>query len=211
MNKYYLIDNQYFPILTWFNPLYLNGHIIISSFEPYPKMTFRNRAVVAGSNGLVNLSVPLIKGRNQKTSFREVRICNDEKWQMNHWRTLTSCYNKSPYFEFYKESVEKFFARQHEFLFDLNLTILHWLKEVLKFPAELKIAGEVSGDFSKGEVIDLTTRWLPKNFQKEPSGIIYPQVFEDRIGFQSNLSILDMLFNIGPQAGSLLFKSFQDS
>src|SRR5215216_1327217 len=97
-----IIENQSFPIITWTKYLFCKKHIILFSWESYPKMTFRNRFVVAGSNGLIHLSIPLVNGRSQKIPFKDVRISYREKWQLNHWRTITSCYNKSPYFEYYR-------------------------------------------------------------------------------------------------------------
>jgi hypothetical protein len=197
-----VIENQSFPLSNWINFLFLKKHIILLSSEGYKKMSFRNRYVVAGSNGVVNLSVPLVNGRNQRVSFNEVKISNSEKWQLTHWRTITSCYNRSPYFEYYKDGLEKFFINRWEFLFEWNLSVLGWLREVLKFPAELIVLDR----FPEGAE-DLRDRWLPKNFQQDPVIIKYPQIFEDRTGFQNNLSILDMLFNVGPQAADLFMHS----
>src|SRR5205085_8316027 len=113
--------------------------ILLLLCESYHKMSFRNRFVVSGSNGLIHLSVPLVYGRNQKIPFKDVRVCYREKWQLIHWRTITSCYNRSPYFEYYRDELEKFFVNRWEFLFDWNLATLDWLREVLKFPTELVV------------------------------------------------------------------------
>ena len=204
MDKYTstIIDNQSFPVINWINFLFFEKHIILLSSEEYKKMSFRNRYVVTGSNGVINLSVPLANGRNQRVPFREVKIANSERWQLTHWRTITSCYNRSPYFEYYRDGLEKFFINRWEFLFDWNLSVLEWLKEILKFPAELIVSDKFPGGAE-----DLRDKWLPKNFQKDTVVIKYPQMFEDRTGFQNNLSILDMLFNVGPKAADLFMHS----
>ena len=196
-----IIENQSFPIINWINFLFSKKHITLLSSEEYKKMSFRNRYIITGSNGIINLSVPLLNGRNQRVPFNEVKIANNERWQLTHWRTITSCYSRSPYFEYYRDALEKFFTNRWEFLFDWNLAVLEWLKEILKFPAEIIVADKFPG----GQ--DLRDRWLPKNFQKDPLVFRYPQIFEDRTGFQNNLSILDMLFNIGPQAADLFMHS----
>lgn len=172
------------------------------SCEDYRKMSFRNRFVVAGSNGIIPLSVPLVMGRNQKLPFKNVRISYQQNWQLMHWRTLTSCYNRSPFFEYYKNDVEAFFAKQWVFLFDWNLAILNWLQKILNFPAEIIVSEQIPEDTE-----DLREKWLPKNFQKGDLEIRYPQVFESKIGFQKNLSILDLLFNMGPHAANVLNSS----
>lgn len=201
-NKMLLTEIQYFPLVNWFKYSFQNKHIKILSCERYRKMSFRNRTPICGSNGLINLSVPLQKGRNQKFIFRDVRIAYTDKWQLNHWRGILSCYSKSPFFEFYQDDLEKIFQRQDIFLFDLNIEILVWLKKVLKFPGEIEVINEE--DFKIDPEYDCRDKWLPRNFQEDTHVIKYPQVFEDRIGFQKNVSILDLLFNVGPAAKDLL-------
>lgn len=204
LNKAIIIENQYFPVINWFKYSFKNNYIVIFECESYQKMSFRNRTVILGSNGRINLTVPILKGRNIHLPFKEVKIALHEKWEVNHWRSIVSCYSKSPYFDYYRQSLEKLFTNQYEFIFDLNLEILYWLKEVLKFPAEIIVAGSEMETFYKSGVTNLTNRWLPKNFQLDEFPIKYPQVFEERINFQPNLGILDLLFNTGPEAGRFL-------
>jgi len=207
MKNSVLIENQYFPTLNWFKSSLLKTNIILLSSESYQKMTFRNRCVVAGSSGLINLSVPVFGGRVQRTPFKDVRICNQEKWQLNHWRTITSCYNHSPYFQYYSNSLQPFFFKRVDFLFEHNLSLLYWVKQVLRLTSEFIITDELNKDLAGGIIIeDLRNKWLPKNFQTENPAFYYPQVFEDKIGFQPNLSILDLLFNTGPEALNILKK-----
>lgn len=198
-NNRIIVENQLFPVINLIKKSFQIKNMLLLSCEPYKKMSFRNRFVVSGNQGLIHLSIPLENGRSQRVPFKDVKICQREKWQVNHWRTLTSCFNKSPFFEYYQDALQKLFNNTPSFLFDFNLRILHWLKEVLHFPADIA----VTCDFPE-DVEDLRNRWLPKNFQDDDETILYPQVFEDRIGFQKNLSILDMLFNVGPQATELL-------
>jgi len=201
-----IIENQYFATINCINALFKATHINISPSEQYRKMSFRNRCVVAGSNGLINLTVPVQNGRGQKCPFRDVRISYTDAWQKHQWVTLLSCYNKSAFFEFYRDGVEKFFLKKEVFLFDLNLQILHWLKKLLGFKAEIIIRENAEFLQSEGLFTNLADRWLPKNFQQDAGGFThkYFQVFEGRIGFQPNLSILDLLFNEGPNAAALL-------
>lgn len=209
-NSSIIIENQFFTCANCINYLFKSTHVTIFSSEAYKKMSFRNRCIVAGSNGLVHLSVPLENGRDQKCLFKDVRISYRDAWQTQHWRTLTSCYNKSAFFEFYRDGVEQFFLKKEAFLFDLDLKIFTWLKGVLKFPAEINVVDGAAGAPVKTKAADLRDRWLPKNFQGDFSGneksppLEYFQVFKNRIGFQPNLSILDLLFNEGPNAADLL-------
>ena len=197
-----IIDLQYVGNIYWFNKLVNLKHVIFLSSEPYRKMSFRNRAVVAGSNGTINLSVPLQSGRNQKSGYGEIKISYSQAWQANQWQTIISCYSKSPFFEYYRHGLQPFFTQKTEFLFAHNLTILDWLIKIMKLPVTYEVA--VPEDIISGKLNDLRDDILPKNYQNIKGFPVYPQVFQDRIGFIPNLSILDLLFNTGPQAADIL-------
>jgi len=206
-NNILIIENHYFPNINYIKILFKKTHIVFLSFEPYQKMSFRNRCVVAGSNGLINLSVPVENGRNQKNAFKDVRISYRDGWQKQQWVTLLSCYNKSAFFEFYRDGLEKLFTKKVDFLFDFDLALLHWLKIALQFSAEIMVQHEPGPLNLNGEITDYRNRWLPKNFDQPGLNSfthLYYQVFEERIGFKQNLSILDLLFNEGPNARNLL-------
>lgn len=200
-----IIENQSFPLINWFKYSFQYSYINLYSCDGYKKMSFRNRYVVAGSNGIISLSVPVEKGRNQRTAFKEVKISYRENWQQNHWRTITSCYNRSPYFEYYQFQLEPFFNNRYEYLFEFNLAVLSWLKGILKMESQIRVIN--NGDENEIEAVNFTDRWLPKNFQDDESPITYPQVFIDKIGFKPNLSILDMIFNLGPSSATYLQQS----
>jgi len=195
-----VIDLQYFTCINWIKIWREYSNLIILSNETYQKMTFRNRCVIAGSNGLINLSVPVEEGRNVRLPFQEVKISYKEKWQLQQWRTIVSCYNRSPWFEYYRDNLEIFFKTEFEYLFQLNMEILRWLSGILKL--KLPLIKTSGADF---DTLDFRNKWLPKNFQEE-KGIRYHQLFEERIGFQTNLSVLDLLFMEGPNISNILSK-----
>jgi len=198
-----IIENQYFGCVNWINDLFQFSHVKIEQCEYYPKMSFRNRMVLAGANGLVQLSVPLQDGRNQKKPLKEVRINAQEGWQKNHWRTIFSCYGKAPFFEYYQPWLENFYRKDFVFLWDMNLHILEWLQKMLSLTAELNFTEQYEKAYAE-PFIDHRNKWLPNNFQKAADQIIYPQVFEQKIGFQKNLSVLDLLMCEGPMAKSII-------
>lgn len=196
MNK--IIDLQYFPNVNYINSLSKNENIVFPVYDCYRKMSFFNKCYIFGANGLIQLSVPLKGGRNQKALISDIKIDYSTKWQLQHWRSITSAYSKSPFFDFYADAVERLIFSKPEYLFELNLSILEWLNKVLKLSLSFKIVDEqITADEH------LYYKWLPKNFQSE-TYIRYPQIFEDRLGFQPNLSFLDMLFCTGPQMANLL-------
>ncbi len=167
-------------------------------------MSFRNRSVVAGSNGAVHLSVPLEKGRGQRELMKDVRISQQEDWQKQHWRTIESCYNRSPFFEFYRDDVCNLLQKRQVFLLDMNLSILSWLQKVLANQSVISLNASYQKDYSASGERDFRNHILPKNFQEQPFPLRYNQVFEDRTGFLHNLSILDLLFCCGPNVKTLL-------
>lgn len=198
-----IIENQYFGCVNYYSGLFSASNIVIEQCESYQKAGFRNRCVVAGANGLIHLTVPLENGRDQKCLIKEVKIANRDNWQQQHWRTIFSCYGNAPFFEFYRDWLELFYNREFVWLFDMNLEILFWVKKVLAIPGAVALSDGFIKSYPDN-MSDYRNRWLPKNFQQEESFIKYAQVFEDKIGFRSNLSILDILFCEGPQAKQLL-------
>jgi len=199
-----IIEYQYFGSINYIKTLFQFSHIEFEVCETFQKMSFRNRMVLTGSNGLVNLSVPLEKGRDQKQLLKDVRISYSLPWQQQHWRTIESCYNRSPFYEYYRDWLESFYQRRPVFLLDLNREIADWLVKHLKPGTTLGETTAFLADYPE-PVTDYRNRWLPRNFQdEEEQEIRYRQVFEDRIGFQKNLSMLDLLFCEGPLARNLL-------
>ena len=163
-----------------------------------------------GANGPISLIVPVEKGRAQKIKIKDLRIAYDEEWQRNHWRTIFSAYNSSPFFEYYADDIEPFFRKKYYFLFDFNQQITETILEVLEIPLILSLTEEfekVSENcLNFREQISPKTHLISADthFEAQP----YTQVFSERFGFIPDLSILDLLFNEGPSAHSILEKCF---
>lgn len=198
-----IVEYQYFGIVNYIKTLFQFSNINFEVCESFQKMSFRNRMVLAGSNGLVHLSVPLEKGRDQKQLLKDVRISYTLPWQLQHWRTIESCYNRSPFFEYYRDWLEAFYQRRPVFLLDMNRDLMEWLVKQLKPTARFSETTEFLPAYP-AEITDYRSKWLPRNFQQSSKNIHYQQVFADRIGFQPNLSILDLLFCEGPNSPNLL-------
>lgn len=197
-----LFELQYFPPITFFSALYKESYVYLDIYENYRKMSFRNRCFIAGAEGIISLSVPLKDGRNQLLPIREVKIAETEPWQTRHYKSICSAYNRSPFFEYYADDLKALFHQPAGWLAEWNLDCLHWLQKKLDWPAEIRLT-ESALPFGVNRWQDLRNQVIPKNYNQW-SPLRYRQVFEERTGFFPNLSILDLLFNTGKQAGLLL-------
>jgi WbqC-like protein len=168
-------------------------------------MSFRNRCMIAGAQGIISLSVPLQDGRNQHLPMNEVLISESENWQARHFKSIRSAYNRSPFFEHYQEELYRIYQTPFRELAEWNLLCLYWVKEKLGWAAEFRFT-DSSVAFDTDEIDDRRNRVIPKNYDRL-NPVKYRQVFEERTGFIPNLSILDLLFNTGNAAGELLYHS----
>lgn len=205
MSRLVLLGTSYFAPIQYYSKLLNADKVYIEQFENFIKQTYRNRCVVLGGNGVIQLIVPVVKGRGPKILIRDLKISYDTDWQRNHWRTIFSAYSSSPFFEYYKDDIHPFFETKHKFLLDFNLKIHETICELL----EIENITELTTDFEKvpEETINLRESISPKiknqnelHFQP----VEYTQVFSDKLGFVPNLSILDLLFNVGPNGYSVL-------
>lgn len=191
----------YLPSIEFFKNLqrFKDESILIEQEEHFPKQTFRNRTRITGPNGILDLTVPVKKNKGSQghTPYKEIRIANDDDWQRIHWLSLETSYRSSAYFEFYEDEFAPFYQKKFDFLLDYNQQLLDLLLKLLKFPLSYSFT-EVYEKAYLG-LVDLRGEMHPKkpsSYQNKP----YYQVFEDRIGHHHNLSMIDLLFNQGPQA-----------
>lgn len=201
MIKY--IDIQYFGNIYWINLLLKNTYNIFSLSEIGKKLSFQNRTIIAGGNGLIMLSTPLLGGRDLKQPMGEIKIAYQKKWQKEHLRSIESCYAKSAYWEYYKDSLFQLFLLQPQFLYEWNEACLVWVYTCLKRKPNF----EFSWDKPIDMVYDRNDN-LPKTYQILATNTKYQQVFMERHGFQNNISIIDLIFCCGPEASTILEKSF---
>jgi hypothetical protein len=200
-----LVESQYFPPVTLFKKSIEILNIKIDLYEPWRKMSFRNRCVVAGANGPINLSIPVLEGREQKKPMKEVMIDNRKLWQAQHWKTITSCYNRSPWFDYFGHELEELYRQPVELLSDWNFTCFEWVTRKLGMQLSVEYIQNGQSDFSDPDFVDWRNHLLPKSIHSNfPEPVRYHQVFEERIGFIPHLSILDLLFCEGKNALKIL-------
>lgn len=188
--------------LSYFGPI---SHFAVNAqldakfeiHETYQKSSFRNKCQILGSNGVLDLSVPLRKGKTS-TAIQNVKIAYDENWVDNHLKTIKSAYGTSPYYDYYFNYIEELLKQKVIHLFDLNVSMMEWLKNLGVLP-EISFTERFDKELGT-DVVDLRNRKLQLEYQCKP----YDQVFSDKFGFVKELSILDLLFNLGPESPAYL-------
>ena len=194
ISKPILLSTTYLPSVFYLKQILQHDTIIIEKNENFIKQTYRNRCDIVSANGLITLSIPLIKQTN-KELISEKKISYTENWQQQHWRTLVSAYKNSPYFDFFEHEFKPFYENKYEYLFDYNLQLLETILKILRvkktilFTEEYQLTPNNSDDFrilSDLKQTEITLKQTP-----------YYQVFSDKNGFKENLSCIDALFNIG--------------
>ena len=204
-DKSILLSTAYFAPIQYYSKFISYDTVYIEQFENFMKQTFRNRAVILGGNGPITLVVPVLKGRGPKILLKDMKIAYELDWQRNHWRSIFSAYNSSPYFEFYEDEIRPFFEMKFNYLLDFNNEINKVVLDCL----EIEKTIHLTKDFEK--VPDNTDNFReiisPKNKNNPDKQFVnksYTQVFSERFGFIPNLSILDLLFNEGPNSYTIL-------
>jgi len=186
-----LTSTAYFPPAHWFAAAEQLGEWRIEAHENYQKGGWRNRCRIIGPNGLMDLSVPLEKGKHQKKPIREVMISYRNDWWREHEQSIRTAYGRSPYYEFYAEELFAVARQRPATLWELNRELLATISRMLK----LKRAAVYTMEFIRPDMPDFVRP------QDLPASLLpYPQVFTDRFGFTPELSVLDSLFCLGPQA-----------
>jgi len=189
----------YLPPVGYFSTIkQLGGNFLVEKYEHLAKQTYRNRASIYSPNGKLDLTVPLVKGSKTHTKMMDVRISYDFNWQRLHWLSLETCYRSSAYFEYYEDELAKFYNQKFDFLFDYNMELLQWLTKKLKL--DITFETTTSYDDIISPELDFRGMMNPKKPELNVNHKSYYQVFEDRHQFIPNLSIVDLLFNQGPQA-----------
>lgn len=196
-----LLSTAYLPPVEYFSAASGADEILVEKQENYVKQTYRNRCYILSAHGPQILSVPVYLGSLHKTPVKDIRIDYSKRWQQVHLRALNASYNASPYFEFYFENIERIISAKNEFLIDLNMSLLEVVFEVLS----IKKRPSYTTHFEplSDKVNDFRYKITPKT-NSDFKGKQYPQVFNIESGFTPNLSITDLIFNMGPESANFL-------
>ncbi|MDA7558927.1 WbqC family protein [Flavobacteriaceae bacterium] len=190
-----LLNPTYFANILHWSAIVKSKQVNFEVCDSYQKQTYRNRTHIYGANGRLALSIPIIYSQNNRQMYRDIKIYNNDRWQSLHWKSLVSAYGTSPFFEFYKDDIEPLFHTKQVFLMDFNFKCFEIIQHCLDM--EIDYFKTTSYEKEITQIKDMRSCTSVRK-EKQYNFLKYTQVFEKKCGFISNLSILDLLFNEGP-------------
>ena len=188
----------YLAAVPLYARLYASESIVFDDTAPFVKQTYRSRAVIATENGAQSLTIPVVHDGG-KVAMRDVRISEHGNWRHQHWNAIVSAYRKSPFFDYYADDFAHFYEERDGFLMDFNLRLHGVVSELLGLERNVGFLSDEA--FDATAAADLRRIAEPKALDTV-DGIVhqpYYQVFAQRNGFIPSLSIIDLLFNMGPE------------
>lgn len=200
----------YLAPVEYYAQLMRSGRCFIERYDSYMKQTYRNRCFIAGPEGRQILTVPVEKSDSPKCLMKDVRISDHGNWRHLHLTALESAYGNTPYFEFYRDDFVPFYERKYEFLADFDMDLCRMVCRLLDINPDMRLTDDYKTVFSAGER-DFRETIHPKKDYREADAAFRPaeyyQVFGRQHGFIPNLSIVDLLFNMGPESVIILKES----
>jgi hypothetical protein len=195
----FCVSTAYLAPVEYYRLLAHASGVWVEQYEHFVRQTYRNRCHIAASGGLTALTVPVEKPSSAKGLIRDVRIAEHGQWQQQHWRTIASAYSSSPFFEYYADDLIPFYEKKYDFLWDFNADLQQTVCGLLEIEPKIRFTEHYyQGDDSA--IYDLRDKIHPKKGPVIGEFRHYYQVFADRNGFIPNLSILDLLMNMGNES-----------
>ena len=207
-----LLSSAYFGPIQWYQKLYRYDRVLVEAHDSFIKQTYRNRCLIAATSGTQALTVPVERntadsGATAKCLMKDVCISDHGNWRRLHWNAIMSAYGESPFFEYYADDLRPFFEKRWTFLYDFNMETCATVCSLIGLEPRVEPTAEyvAADDPRLADTADFRDAIRPKHPLPDPDfrPQRYYQVFERKHGFTPNLSILDLLFNMGNE--SLLY------
>ena len=194
-----ILQTTYFGPIQWYQKLHRFDHCMIEQYDSYQKQTYRNRCLIATANGVQALTVP-VEHNNDRMLVKDLRISDHNQWRRIHWNALQSAYSESPFFEYYADDIRPFFEKRYDFLVDFNEAIRETVCKLIDILPQIEYTSAYNSQWQESadyrDVIHAKHPLPDNDFEAKP----YWQVFQHKHGFLANLSILDLLFCMGPES-----------
>lgn len=210
--KSVLLSSAYLAPVEYYTKLLAYDRVLVEQHDHYIKQTYRNRCTIAAPDGELALSIPTVKPDTLKCPLRDIRISDHGNWRHLHWNAIESAYNHTPYFEYYKDDFRPFYEKKYEFLADFNEELCRLVCLLIDMQPTVERTTEYRPLPSQDEDDFRECIHPKKDFRLEDPAFFpqpYYQVFQERHGFLPNLSIIDLLFNMGPESLLVLQQSIR--
>jgi hypothetical protein len=198
-----LLSSFYLAPVQYYSKLFRAERVYIEMHDTYQKQSYRNRCLIAGANGILPLSIPIEKPEAGKDKMTDIRISDHGNWRHLHWNALVSAYNSTPFFEYYRDDFRPFYEKKYTYLFDFNEELRALICRLLDIHPLVKYTDHFVETLPDG-MMDFRETIHPKPSRQKPDPDFkvapYYQVFRDKYGFLENLSIIDLLFNMGNES-----------
>jgi hypothetical protein len=193
-----LIHPTYFPSISHFVTMAQSENIVFEMEDNFQKQTNRNRTYIYSPNGIQLLNIPVKHSKQMHQKTKDVKIENDFDWQKQHFKSIEAAYRSSPFFEYFEDEIRPIFEKKHTFLMDLNFETITFISKCLRMKLESETTIEYFHEVDSNATLDF--RILVDGKKDTSQFETYTQVFDDKHGFLSNLSVLDLIFNEGKYA-----------
>lgn len=197
------LSSAYLAPIEYYSKLANYDQVFIEQHDHYIKQTYRNRCTIAGPNGELALSVPTIRPTALKCPVKDIRISDHGNWRHLHWNAIESAYNSTPFFEYYKDDFRPFYEKKYDFLADFNEELCALVCKLIDIQPNMQRTSEYKTAFAVDEIDFREIIHPKKDYRIEDPEFIakpYYQVFQSKFGFLPNLSVIDLLFNMGPES-----------
>jgi hypothetical protein len=211
INEILITDLHCFGSIDYYIILDRYNILKFEQCEHFKKASYANRYYLAGPNGGMRLTIPVVHFRRDRMPLQDLRIANRDRWQVLHWRTLVSAYRRSPWFEFYEDELRLLYEKEFKYLIEWNVQAFELISRWLGRDWEFSGTETYLEHYSPAAIVDARHRLNPRDREKVgPVTPFYQQVFEARTGFLPGLSILDLIFCEGRRSLQTLRNQARD-